>query len=1019
MDEPSASPNAPALRPLTAGDPGPKGLHDTSRRTTIAFLMDFPDLLGDSYGTTLRDALDVACRQLDLNLYIVAGRWLEDPDPSGALHNKVFDWIHSEAVDGIIVLSTSLAAYAGSAAVSRLCARYALLPLCSIGIAIEGVPSVVIDNRLAMRGVVEHLVRQHGCRQPVFIGGPPMNAESQDRLAACREILDEHRIELPPERVCCANFLRSQAETVVHSLLDRGVEFDALIAANDAMALGALAALRKHGKRVPRDIIVTGFDDVHEVALANPPMTTARQPLPAMANLALRLVLDQVAGNPVPLVNKLPTELVIRRSCGCGGRRLTAGPARSDRPAESAITYLANNAERLAGAAERIFEETSPVVSSRVKRLLDGLRNELGGREQAFVDVLEDILDALGGDNQAVQQLQEIVTLLREELRPFATSDLEDLWHDARGSILLSCVRSQVIHGLDVTDLYTRVMQTANHFSTALRHVPEYEDANLSFPGAIVRSAFVSRLVGGEKEELEPWLFVFETRWYKPPLSRFPARHLIPGMAYPDNRRHTSLVQPLVLDMTVLGLAVFEFSPHTKGHEILRDQLATALSNHQLHEEVLKTTTLHERSIQERLATARRMQSLSVLAGGVAHDLNNALGPIVALPDVILAGLDTAIAGDQEVSAELRADIEAIKLASLRASRTIKDLLTLGRQGQTEKGLVDLNLVVLDSLPGNSARFVQGEERSVSFSIDSSPEPLWVNGSETHLVRAITNLVRNAMEAIPGQGSIAIKTYAVATAAAIVGFEAVEPGEYAVVSISDTGTGIPDSEMGQVFEPFYSRKRLRNESGSGLGLAIVHGVVKEHGGYVDIQSQVGKGTTFFLYFPRAVATLIPTHARSSPAPLRHARILVVDDELVQLRTSRRILTSLGYEVETCGSGAEALAQIDAALTPGDDPVALSMSSPYDLIILDMVLHEDRDGLEVLDAIREMLPEQRAIIASGHAPTERIERALAAGLIWLPKPYTKTELENTVRRALARPVSHGPNAGGSSNPRHTN
>ena len=135
---------------------------------------------------------------------------------------------------------------------------------------------------------------------------------------------------------------------------------------------------------------------------------------------------------------------------------------------------------------------------------------------------------------------------------------------------------------------------------------------------------------------------------------------------------------------------------------------------------------------------------------------------------------------------------------------------------------------------------------------------------------------------------------------------------------------------------------------------------------------------------------------------------LVDDELVQLRTSRRILTSLGYEVETCGSGAEALAQIDAALSPGDDQLTPSISGTYDLIILDMVLHEDLDGLEVLDAIRQMIPEQRAIIASGHAPTERIERALSAGLIWLPKPYTKAELEDTVRRALARPVSHPPN-----------
>ena len=1015
MESPSRSASAPDPWPLVGTVELQGGPHEKLNRKTIAFLMDFPDLLGDSYGTSLRDALDAACRLLDLNLYIVTGRGLEDPDPNESLNNKVFEWIHPESVDGIILLSTSLAAHGGTEAVSRLCARYAALPLCGLGIAVKGVPSIVIDNRLAMRAVVEHLVIEHGCRQPLFIGGPPTNAEAEVRLAAFREVLSEHQLPVLPNQVCYGNFQRSKAESELLSLLSRGAEFDAVVAANDAMALGALSALRKHRRRVPRDVMVTGFDDVHEVAVVNPPLTTTRQPLKDMANLALRIVLDQLEGRRVEMIHELSTELVVRRSCGCGIRAQSAGISKKTRSADRAITYVERNSERLTSLAERIFGDCNLTISDRVRCLMTGLHDELAGREGAFVDALDGILAPIGSDNRSFQQLQEVITLLREELKPYVTPELEDLWHDARCSIMLSCTRGQVAQRMDIADLYSRVAQTADHFSSALRRHPQMESPGPSFAGAIVKNAFVSRVIDGDQEELEPWLFVFESRVYAPPLSRFPIRHLIPGKAYPDNRRHTSFVFPLSRDLTILGLAVFEFSPHTKGHEILRDQLATALNNQRLQEEVLKTTTLHERSIQERLATARRMQSLSVLAGGVAHDLNNALGPLVALPDVILAGFDAAMAGDQQSAAEMRADIEAIKLASLRASRTIKDLLTLGRQGRTEKGLVDLNLVVLDSLPRNSARFMQGEEQAVTFTIDSSPEPLWVNGSEPHLVRAVTNLVRNGMEAIPGCGSITIKTYVVTSAAPLVGFESIEPGDYAVVSITDTGTGIPDAEMGQVFEPFFSKKRLGDESGTGLGLAIVHGVVKEHGGYVDVRSKVGRGTTFTLYFPRAAGTLVSSRVRSSPAPLRQARILVVDDELVQLRTSRRILTSLGYAVETCGSGAEALAQIDAAISDGSDLGVTPASCPYDLVILDMVLHEDRDGLEILDAIREIVPEQRAIIVSGHAPSERIERALSAGLIWLPKPYTKRELEHTVRRALARPASGPPRAGGSDRP----
>ena len=278
--------------------------------------MDYPDLLGDSYGTTLRDSLDAACQLLDLNLYVVAGHGLEDPDPSSFAYNKVFHWIHPGAVDGIIVLSTSLAAHRGSEAVQRLCNSYEGMPLCGIGITVQGIPSIVIDNRLAMRAVVEHLVNDHGCKRPLFIGGPPMNAEAQIRLAAFREVLEEHQIPSDPDLVCCGHFMRGRAEVEVHSLLSRDAEFDAVIAANDAMALGALTALRKHGRRVPRDVMVAGFDDVNEVALVNPPMTTTRQPLKAMAELALRVVLRSAGRTPcrkcVPAADRACHQTIVR-----------------------------------------------------------------------------------------------------------------------------------------------------------------------------------------------------------------------------------------------------------------------------------------------------------------------------------------------------------------------------------------------------------------------------------------------------------------------------------------------------------------------------------------------------------------------------------------------------------------------------------------------------------------------------------------------------------------------------------
>jgi DNA-binding LacI/PurR family transcriptional regulator/signal transduction histidine kinase/CheY-like chemotaxis protein len=981
------------------------GSHQT-RRTTIAFLTDHPDSVGDGYATVLRDALDAACRMLDLNLLVIVGHSLQDPSPNGKQHNRVYDWVRSESVDGIILQAASLATFGGADAVIRLSQRYLSIPMCSIGLEIEGIPSVVIDNRLAMRRVVEHAIREHGCKRPLFLGGPSMNHEAQDRLAAFQEVLAEHEIAANSQYIVCGDFTRHGAVEAINGVIAEGLKFDAVIAANDHMALGALSVLRKVGRRVPHDVLVTGFDDVHEIGLANPPVTTARQPLRAMAELGLRLVFEQLEGNRVELLYKLPTEIVIRRSCGCGSRTLPNETRSVPPPEMSLANYFEQNLGRLARIVEQtLFDGYNPLASERVRCLIVGLQSEMKGSTHAFLDALEDVLVMLGTDTRRYQLLGEAISRLRVELGPFTTSELENLWHEARCNIMLASMRSLLSQRMDIVDMFERTVHSADQFATAIRDFPQPEA--LVKLDLVFKTAFVSRLVASDRDEFEPILFIIEGRSQRPPVASFPAHHFLPGGSYPDNRRHSSVVFPLVQEQAVIGIAVFELSTLTKGYEIVCEQLATAINNLNLHEQVLKTTTLHERSIQERLATAQRMQSLSLLAGGVAHDLNNALGPIVALPDVILTNLDAALGGDAQAISELRADVEAIKVASLRASRTIKDLLTLGRQGQTEKVQVDLNLVVLDSLPSSSARFSAEDDRPVTLAIDSHHEPLWINGSEAHLVRAINNLIRNAVEAIPGRGSVSIKTSIVTVNSPMPAFETIEPGDYAIVSVTDTGSGIVESDMGQVFEPFFSKKKLGDESGTGLGLAIVHGVVKEHGGYVDVQSRVGEGTTFTLYFPRSRTGTLANRFRSSPLPLRHARILVVDDELVQLRTSRRILSSLGYSVDTCGSGAEALAQIDSAIGAAPHIDQMQAASPYDLVIMDMVLHEDQDGLEILDAIRELVPGQRAIIASGHAPNERIQRALAAGLLWLAKPYTKNELERIVRRALAQSAIPAP------------
>jgi CheY-like chemotaxis protein len=272
---------------------------------------------------------------------------------------------------------------------------------------------------------------------------------------------------------------------------------------------------------------------------------------------------------------------------------------------------------------------------------------------------------------------------------------------------------------------------------------------------------------------------------------------------------------------------------------------------------------------------------------------------------------------------------------------------------------------------------------------DLSATPLLIHGSESQLARAVDNLIRNAIEAISGPGEVVVKSTAVEFVEPRAGYELIPPGRYAMLSVSDDGCGIESHDLGQIFEPFFSKKRAQDSSGSGLGLAIVHGVVKEHQGFIDVASTPQVGTTITVFLPLVEGDERP--ARPVTAPRGSARILIVDDEPVQLRTGRRVLVRLGYEVEVVDSGRRAYELFSHALSAGQ--------RPYDLVIMDMLLGEARDGLEVIDQIQRLFPAQRAIIVSGHAPIERAELAARKGLTWLGKPYDLETLARAVERAL--------------------
>jgi CheY-like chemotaxis protein len=373
------------------------------------------------------------------------------------------------------------------------------------------------------------------------------------------------------------------------------------------------------------------------------------------------------------------------------------------------------------------------------------------------------------------------------------------------------------------------------------------------------------------------------------------------------------------------------------------------------------------------------MEALGTMAGGVAHDLNNILSGIVGYPELLLSQLPA--------DSPMRRYIINIQKSGEKAAAVVQDLLAITRRGVIVSEIFNLNETVLEYLSSPEHQQLQEQFPGVRFIKDLDPKIPNISGSGIHLSKTLMNLVTNAAESIEITGQVIIKTEHRYINQSIRGYDRVAKGEYVILRVSDNGRGIHHQDIERIFEPFYTKKKM-GRSGTGLGMALVWGTVKDHKGYIDVSSRLNEGTVFTLYFP---ITHEKAELKAKTAPLEKfkgnaERILIIDDMEDQRDLASQLLSFLGYQVETATSGEKGL--------------ELLRERSFDLILLDMIMESDMDGLETFRKVLEINPSQRAIIASGFSENARVKEALDIGAgAYLKKPYTLEAIGLAVRKEL--------------------
>ena len=384
--------------------------------------------------------------------------------------------------------------------------------------------------------------------------------------------------------------------------------------------------------------------------------------------------------------------------------------------------------------------------------------------------------------------------------------------------------------------------------------------------------------------------------------------------------------------------------------------------------------------LQRKLAKANKLEALGLMAGSVAHDLNNILSAIVSYPDLLLSQMDPADRYYREIG--------KIQEAGKRAAAVVTDLVVLARSGLATTTVENINEIILNHL--NSIEYNERLARYPESVIRTSLQENLANTpcSPPHIHKILMNLIGNALEASGPAGEIRISTANCRFTHPVPDIDKPRgAGDFVKITIADNGPGISKNDQDHIFDPFYSTK-VMGKSGTGLGLAIVWNTVREHGGWIEVKDN-NPGAAFEIYLPAT------DEKKSSPempgndlCPIgRGEKILLIDDQPEQNETMARLLKSLGYTTLSAGSGEEGL--------------ALLKNQPVDLVLLDMMMGEGLNGRETYERILQIRPGQKAIIISGYAKSEDVSQARILGISsFLEKPVTRAQIGRTIKKVLA-------------------
>ncbi|MEO6600290.1 MAG: substrate-binding domain-containing protein, partial [Polyangiaceae bacterium] len=808
----------------------------------IGFLVD--SLLSRYQVRLLNGALRAAHRR-GAHVIGFQGSFLRESEGAAFDGSFLYKLAGPQAVDGLIVASNTIASMVGTDFLSAFCAKSGL-PVVSIG-DLPGYPQVTIDSRAALRAAIVHLVNVHGRRRLAFIRGNHGNPDSAYREQIFRATLAELHVEVDERLVLPGTFLEGSGAQAIRVLFDdRGLgpgELQGVVSANDQMAVGAVRELRARQLRVPEDVAVIGFDDDDHARSNSPPLTTIAQPIEALAEHAVELLIDCLRGLAIPERVELLAKPVYRRSCGC---LRAAGVdhlgATAHEPLAEALAacrpVCIKRLEKLLGAGA----DTSS-VDILMRALLAGGEELVSAAfdefERALLDACEVGLEPLTWHDVLVP-LFEVVSR-RLELDPGAAAETEQRLGRARQIVSEVAARTHSLARLREIQLANglRIFGSALAAARSLPGVARALEAGL--PGLGIGYFCVCLFVEGSDRSLAWQLVRHEAcaarnevlqdtvdLWRSLPGSLppgeprepltsmvFPAHDLLRSGSEPKAENFHLLTYPLVFAERALGYVVFD-APNHVARPWLLENVAGHLSG------AVYALAGADQLRDARLIAERANAAKSEFVAMMSHEVRT---PLTAIAGHIELCLRTALSPEQ------KSHLKRARASSRALLRIVNDILDFSK---LEAQRMELEVVpfdldeLLDQVLGNYA--LEASRRDLELVLDVLPgTPSSFRGDPLRLSQVLANLLSNAVK-FTAAGHVLVRVNATELTADHCLLE---------LTVHDTGIGMSDEELARIFKPFTQAdsSTTRRYGGTGLGLSISKQLCDIMGGEIEATSR--------------------------------------------------------------------------------------------------------------------------------------------------------------------------------------